>query len=196
MEKIKNNGFLKFLLKFIKTICVIFIVLVASVVLVQRVSNNKFNLGGFSVYTIITGSMIPDYNVYDMVIAKTVDPKDIKIGDDVVYKGEVNDFKDKIITHRVISIKKGSDGYNFVTKGIANSIEDPEINESQIYAKVLCKSYVLSFLSKILNNIYAFYFVIFIPIAIMIFLEILDIINEKKELDEEERKENLKQKEE
>ena len=46
--------------------------------------------------------------------------------------------------------------------------------------KVIYKSVILSFLSHIVNNIYGFYFAVFIPLVIIIFLEILDVINERK----------------
>ena len=47
--------------------------------------------------------------------------------------------------------------------------------------KVIYKSIILSFISKIVNNSYGFYFVIFIPFAILVAMEIIDIIEDKKD---------------
>ena len=105
IEKIKSNKVLKISMMIIKAIVSFFVILVISIIFVQRISNNKITLGGYSIYTIITESMAPEYKVYDMVIAKKNDPKTIKIGDDVVYLGKKSDFAGKIVTHRVIDIK-------------------------------------------------------------------------------------------
>lgn len=178
IEKIKNNRALKILYMIFKAITTLFIVIVISIIFIQRISNNKLTLCGFSMYTIITESMVPKYQVYDMVIAKNVDSSSIKVGDDVVYMGQKDDFKDKIVTHQVIKIDKNTG--KFHTKGLANDTEDPLITGDQILGKVIYKSFLLSLISKIVNNPYGFYFVIFVPFAILVVMETIDIVNERK----------------
>ena len=180
IERIKDNKFLKILTMIIKAIISFFIVIVISIIFIQRISNNKLTLGGYSIYTIITESMVPKYNVYDMVISKKTNINQIKVGDDIVYQGAEGDFQDKIITHRVIKKEKLNDGIYLHTKGIANNIEDPLVKENQILGKVIYKSRLLSIISKIVNNPYGFYFVIFVPFAFLSAFEIIDIIDERK----------------
>ena len=190
MSKVLDNKFIKFLLKFIKVIVWIFVLLVIFVILVQRIFNNQVSIGSYRMFTVVTGSMDPVYNVGEVVVSKEVDPSTIKKGDDVVYLGEKNDFKDKIVTHRVIKIEKKDNEYYFTTKGIANDYSDPVISSNQIYGKVVYKPVVLSFLSGILNTKLGFYLLIFVPVAFLIFLEILDYIKRKEgELDEGEKEE-------
>ena len=190
MSKVLDNKFIKFLLKFIKVVVWIFVLLVIFVILVQRIFNNRVSIGSYRMFTVVTGSMDPVYRVGDVVISKEVDPSTIKKGDDVVYLGEKNDFKDKIVTHRVIKIEKKDGEYYFTTKGIANDYSDPVISSDQIYGKVVYKPVVLSFLSGILNTKLGFYLLIFVPVAFLIFLEILDYIKRKEgELDEGEKEE-------
>lgn len=181
IEKIKNNKVLKIIMMIVKAIISFFIIVVISIIFIQRVSNNKLTLGGYSLYTIITESMIPKYEVYDMVIAKRISYTDIKVGDDVVYMGQKGDFADKIVTHQVINIEKKGNEVFFHTKGIANDVEDPVITSSQILGKVAMKSKILSLVSKIVNNPYGFYFVIFVPFGILLVMEVIDIVNERKE---------------
>ncbi len=180
----------------VKTVLSICILAVVSIIIVQRVSNNKLTIGGYSIYTIISNSMAPTYDVYDMILAKDVDPNELKVGDVVVYMGEVNDFKDKIVTHRITKIYTGNPR-KFVTQGDANYSPDPEIKADQIMGSVSKKLVILSFLSHIVNNIYGFYFIVFVPIVILVFLEVMESINEKKELkkykEEAEPKEEEKQ---
>lgn len=190
MSKVLDNKFIKFLLKFIKVVVWIFVLLVIFVILVQRIFNNRVSIGSFRMFTVVTGSMEPVYKVGDVVISKEVDPSTINEGDDVVYLGEKNDFKDKIVTHRVIKIENKDGEYYFTTKGVNNDYSDPVISSNQIYGKVVYKPVVLSFLSGILNTKLGFYLLIFVPVAFLIFLEILDYIKRKEgELDEGEKEE-------
>ena len=98
--------------------------------------------------------------------------------DDMVFNGWISDYKGKIITHRVVDIKGTSGNYRFTTKGIANPDNDPEVEGKQVYGIVVKKLVILSFFSHILNNAYGLYFLIILPIAFLIFLEILDKIKE------------------
>lgn len=183
LNKIRENKLLKFLIKVVRIIVAIFIVLVVALILIQRVFNNKISLGGYRIFTIITESMVPEYKVNDVIISKEIDASKINVGDDVVYLGKEDTFKDKIITHRVIEIDDSENIRKFTTQGIANTGVDPEIDETQIYGVVIRKSVILSTISKLVNNSIGFYFFILVPTVFLIFLEIIDFTKEKKEED-------------
>lgn len=180
IERIKENKILKILMMIIKAIISFLIIVVISIIFIQRISNNKVNLGGYSIYTIITESMVPKYNVYDMVVAKKVDTEEIETGNIVVYEGRKGDFAGKIVTHEVIKIDKVNDKTLFHTKGLANDIEDPLVEPEQIMGKIVMKSNILSIISKVVNNPYGFYFVVFVPFSILVVMEVIDIIEERK----------------
>lgn len=199
IEKLKDNKFLKGASLVLKGITSIVIIFVICIIFIQRISNNKVTLGGISMYTVVSESMKPKYEIYDMIIAKKVDSSTIKIGDDVVYKGEKSTLKDKIVTHQVIKKEYKNGKYIFQTKGINNDIADPEIEDRQILAVVVSKSNILSMISHIVNNSYGFYFIIFVPFIVLLFFEILDIKKEKMALKEEKnknKKEEINKKEE
>ena len=142
---------------------------------VQKTSDNRKSIGGIKIFTVITGSMIPVYDIGDILIVKEVIPEEIKVEDDIVYQGEKGSFKGKTITHRVISIKKKEDGnYGIITKGVANFSQDPEINQTQVLGKVIFKVPIMSFILKIITNIYVW---MFIPVIILIRKNIKKIRN-------------------
>ena len=114
-----------------------------------------------------------------------VDINTLKVGDDIAYKGEKLDFAGKIVTHRIIDKTEKDGEYVYTTKGIANNYADPEIKGTQILGKVKGKLVIFSFLSGIINDLYGFYFLVFVPITIIIFLEVMDSINEKRGLEKE-----------
>lgn len=165
---------LKGLYKFIKIILTIIIILIVCIILIQKVFNNKISIGGYRIFTIVSPSMEPEYKVYDIIFSKTTETKNLKIGDDIVYLGEKGDFSNKIITHRIIDITNENNNYTITTQGIANTAPDPEIKEKQIYGKVIFRSKILSFLSKILNSTIGFYCLILIPTSLLIIAEIFD----------------------
>lgn len=188
MSKILDNKFVKVLLTLLKIIVWIFVILIVAIVLIQRIFDNKVSIGSYRMFTIVSGSMKPDYDIYDVVIVQREDPKNIKVGDDVSYLGNKGDFTDKIVTHRVVNVENKNGKYTFTTRGTANNADDPEIDSSQIYGVVKYRPAILSFLSHVLNNSYGFYFLVFVPLAFLIFLEILDHIKSKEEEIDEETK--------
>ncbi|MDO5555541.1 MAG: signal peptidase I [Clostridia bacterium] len=188
LDKIKNNKTLKIIWNVIYYILVVFVVLLLFMVILQRVSNNNLSLGGFRIYNIVTESMLPKYKIGDVLIAKAIDTSKLKVGDDIVYKGEKGNFANKIITHQLIAIDEENGEKIFHTKGLANNEEDPTITSDQITGKIIYKTFILSKISKVVYNIYAFYFSIFIPIAIIIFIQIRKNVTALKEEKEEAEK--------
>lgn len=185
LKKIRDNKIFRIIMAVIRTLITVFLLMLICIIFIQRISNNNFAIGGIRVFTIVTGSMMPEYEVGDMIISIETKPDKIEIGDDIVYQGLVDDFNGKIVTHRVVEKKQTEDGYNFVTKGINNTIEDPKINETQIIGKVIYKTLILSIISKLINNTATFFCIIFIPFVFLVFLEIIEISNEKKNKKEE-----------
>ncbi len=168
---------LKLLFKILKVLSTAFVIVALIVVIIQKVTNNKLRLFGYGVYTVISESMLPEYEVGDMFLAKEIEEKDIHEGDDLVYIGEVDSYKDKVVTHRVIRIESDK---SIVTKGINNDLEDPPIKYKQVYGKVSARLIVLSLFSKLMNNNILFYIIIFVPFTILIFLDTRDLFGEKK----------------
>ena len=190
LEKIRNNKILRAIYDTVYALLVIIVLAILVVVILQRVSNNTLTIAGIRMFNIVTESMVPKYEVGDILISKSIEPENIKVGDDIVYIGKGGSFEGKIVTHQVIGIEKENGIYKFHTKGIANEIEDPLVSQEQVYGKIIYKIHSLSFISKIINNLYAFYFVIFVPIVLLIFWEIIKIASRPKEDDEEENKES------
>lgn len=187
MEKLRENKVLGIIGTILYYFLVVLIFAVLVVVILQRVSNNNLTIGGIRIFNVVTESMVPKYEVGDVLIAKTVDADSLQVGDDVAYRGEVGTFNGKIVTHQIIE-KKTEDGQiKFVTKGIANEESDPQISSNQVYGKIIYKVKSLSIISKIINNLFGFYFLIFVPITILIIIKIRDIYLDIKERKEDDK---------
>lgn len=169
-------------LKSIIYICItILVLLFVFVVCLQRFSNNEISIFSYRMFTVVSGSMKPKYDIGDVLIAREVKPEDVKVGDAVSYLGKVGQFKDKVVTHEVIEIEKTSDGkYKYHTKGLANLVEDPVIYEDQLYGKVIYKTVILSFIYSIVSKPFGMFIFVLVPIMYIIISEIIITLVEKE----------------
>ena len=188
LNKIKENKKVKLIGNILYILLFIIVVLMLVVVILQRTSNNSISIGGYRMFAVATGSMIPVYNVGDVLIAKETEASSLKVGDDIVYEGEKGSFKDKVVTHQVIFIEKDGENYRIITKGIANTGEDPEITQNEVMGKVKCKLGVLTFLQKMISNNYVFYFVIFVPIVLITYKQVRSAILSADEEEKDDKK--------
>ena len=180
MKKILENKTFKIIYGIIKTFVIVLLSIYLLFVMIQRFTNNASILG-YRVFTVATGSMEPVYNVNDVILVKDVVPSTLKVGDDIAYLGNRDAVKGLIVTHRIIKIEKLDDGkVHYTLKGVNNKYEYPSITEDQILGKVVGKTYVVSFINHVVKNIYGFFFLVFCPLVLVIFLEIADTVIDMK----------------
>ena len=75
LKKIKENKILKFIGNLLYTLLFIIVVLMLLVVVMQRATNNTISVGGVRMFSVATGSMVPVYEVGDILISKEVEPE-------------------------------------------------------------------------------------------------------------------------
>ena len=162
--KINAKKIIKTVLIILYQILVIMALILTMVIVLQRISANNQSIGGYKIFRVITGSMEPEYEVGEVVISKEVNPKDIKVGDDIVYLGRVGEYAGKIIMHNVVAIDTDKNGdLIFHAKGLqSNSVEDPQITEDQIYGVVTYRSSILTILYDLATNIYSIFAIVII----------------------------------
>ena len=136
----------------LKMICVIVLLMIIAVLALQRFSNNKIAVGGIRIFNVATESMVPEYEVGDVLLVKEIDANSLKKGDDITYLGEQGSFENRVVTHRIVDIEEIDGEKVYHTKGIANDVEDPTITADRIYGKVIYKCIIIKFwgMNKIL----------------------------------------------
>ena len=106
---------------------------------------------GIKTYVIISGSMEPNINIGDIVIAKSIKNKEesIKVGDIISYRKGQN-----VITHRITNIEKDENGIlRIATKGDNNNTEDSErILINNIEGKVITIIPKIGYITLILKD--------------------------------------------
>mgnify|MGYP004557542275 FL=1 len=181
MEK-KENKELKIIKSVLNFVIALLVILFVIVVVLQRFSNNKLSFFNFRMFTVVSGSMKPTYDIGDVLISKETDASKIKVGDTISYLGRAGSFRDKVITHKVVGIEKDENGkYVFRTKGTANLVEDPLVYQDQLYGVVVYKVKLLSLIYKIVSTKYGMLIFVIIPLFYVIGSEILSFMLEKEE---------------
>jgi signal peptidase len=184
LKELKENKKFKFIMAIMRVF--IFIILAGFVIVVclQRFSDNKISFFNYRMFTVISGSMRPKYDIGDVLISREVDPSTIKVGDTISYLGKYGDFRDKVITHEVTGVIVDANGkYYFRARGLTNIVEDPIVSENQLYGVVIYRSWILSMIYRIVATNIGFYLFIIIPLMYTIGSEILTTM-----LDQQEKK--------
>ena len=82
---------------------------------------------GFKTFTVMSGSMEPEYPVGSMIYVKPTDYKSLKVGDVISY---VANSDNTIVTHRIVAIEtdeKNPEVLRFKTQGDANASADAKL---------------------------------------------------------------------
>lgn len=103
--------------------------------------NPESKLPRFGLYTIVSPSMEPKIKVYDVVVTMSTDVDKIKVGDVISFISNSSISRGLLVTHRVVSITKASNGeLAFQTKGDNNQMADSAMAmASSLIGKVVFK---------------------------------------------------------
>ena len=223
MKDGKNkNWVIKYVSKVFSWFLLIVLILVASFLVYYVVAANIYARKGeefkpkFSLYTIISPSMVPNIKVYDVIFDVRIDDlTKLKEGDVITFVSSGYLNEGMTVTHRIVDIIETEEGLKFRTKGDNNLVPDSALVEpGNIIGKTLFKIPQLGRVQSLLATKGGWLFLVLLPALGIIIYDIIKIIKlttVKKKVDqsildnevkidpeqikrEEERKEILKSK--
>ena len=133
----------------------------------------------YNAYVVLTGSMLPEIQVYDVVVTKKIDAKDLQEGDIITFASSDTRFLNTIITHRIKKKYYDSEKkqYTFQTKGDNNNVADSALVQSNnIYGKVILKIPKLGYLQEFLASRGGWIVVILLPCLTVISYDIVKLV--------------------
>lgn len=132
-------------------------------------------LVGVQVFSVISGSMEPEYPVGSLIYVKEVDPTSVQVGDVITYvlpNGTPS-------THRVIRID--AENERFYTKGDANDIEDGSpVSYKNLIGTPVFKIPYLGYVAHYIQNPPGMYVAIAAGAVLLILAFLPDLFVEKK----------------
>lgn len=179
MDKFKK--FLKGIMTVLSYSALILLILIAVVFIVYlvdvKVQKSKGGVAKplFGAYVIISGSMEPNIHVYDVIVAKRADTKDLKKGDVITFYSNDNRFYGVTVTHRIIEVIDAEKGI-FRTQGDANNIADEALTiKENIVGKVIMRIPQLGRIQFFVSSKGGWLLVILIPCLAVISYDIVKI---------------------
>ena len=132
------------------------------------------------IYTVLSGSMEPNYHVGSLIYVKEINTKELKKGDVITFKLGGN----TLATHRITEIvKEENKAYKFRTKGDANESEDAKLVEpKEVIGKVMFTIPLLGYVSTYIQRPPGSFIAISISLLALVYVFIIDSItdNNKK----------------
>lgn len=144
-KDIKRKKVFKMLSKIISYTFIVILMLIASFLILfvvcGKIAEKKGENPPFSLYTIISPSMTPNINVYDVVFVKKVDPATLKKDDVITFYSTNTFFGGTPITHRIVEVLDVPESeLMFRVKGDANDVADNEkVLSGNVIGKVMFK---------------------------------------------------------
>ena len=143
-----------------------------------RAYKGDYSTPTYNAYVVLTGSMLPEIQVYDVVVTKKADAANLKIGDVITFSSADSRFLGTTITHRIIKKNYSAEtkSYTFQTKGDNNNVADSAlVPQSNIYGKVILKIPKLGYLQEFLASDGGWIIVILIPCLAVLSFDIVKL---------------------
>lgn len=185
MEEDKSIKFKKAFKSFYKIISysiIIVLMIIASFFIFYVISGKLAQREGktppFGLYTIISPSMTPNIEVYDVVFVKNVDTNLLKENDIITFYSTNAFFGGTPITHRIVEVLDIPDtGLMFRVKGDANEEADEEkVIPENVIGKVLFRIPSLGKVQFFLASKTGWLIAILIPSALILIYDIIKLI--------------------
>lgn len=164
----------------ISFVCLIAAFLVFYIINSQIHANNPDYKPRISIYTIVSPSMTPNINVYDVVVnVRPEHPDEIQVGDIITYKSTAATSEGMTITHRVIIKNQLPDGtYEYLTQGDNNTEPDSVyVTFDNIIGKEIITIPKVGHIQFLIANQKGWLFLLLIPIAIYLLKEVFKLVD-------------------
>ena len=126
--------------------------LLVAIVVLLAVALVGVRIIGLQPYVVLSGSMEPAYHVGSLIYVKSVDYKELEVGDPITYMIS----QDTIVTHRIIEVLVDEEDPNvlrYFTKGDANDTPDgTSVHYKNIIGKPVFSIPYLGYVSNYIQN--------------------------------------------
>lgn len=173
----------KRIIKIIFTLALVLVLLfsIASLAVISKPYEKIPVIGGYKPLNVLGASMEPAIKIGSVVIVKSIEPHQIKIGDIITYKPSMNlnssNNNQTMVTHRVIKIYNENNSIAFETKGDANKTSDGNrITRNELIGKVGIAVPYAGKLGQFAKSRVGFLLFIILPGLAIIIIELFNII--------------------
>ncbi len=146
---------------------------------------------GLQVFTVLSGSMEPEFHTGSIIYVKDVDAESIKVDDPITF---VMNESLAVATHRVIDID--SENRLFYTKGDANDIPDSDpVPFENLIGKPVFTIPLLGYLANFIQTSPGLYIAVGLAALLVVLCFVPDILSQLKQMNKQNNDEAVDAKE-
>ena len=143
-----------------------------------RASKGDFSAPVFNAYVVLSGSMLPEIKVKDIVVTKKVPAESLDVEDIITFIAPDSRYGGISITHRIKEkyYDESLGTYSYRTKGDANNVADASlVPNDNVLGKVILKIPKLGYLQDILSSKGGLIIAVLIPCLVILSYDIMKI---------------------
>ncbi len=180
----KENPF-RYIVSIISYAIFIFLMLIGATLLLYiadikiRAAKGDFSPPTFNAYVVLSGSMLPEIQIKDIVVTKRIPEEKLQVGDIITFVSPDPRFGGISITHRIIEkLYDDSKGiYTYRTQGDANNVADAvPVPNDNILGKVILKIPKLGYIQDLLSSKGGLIILVLIPCLAILSYDIMKIL--------------------
>ena len=144
----KKENILKFTISVLSYALFIWLLLIGGTLLLYvadikiRAAKGDYSAPAFNAYVVLSGSMLPEIAIKDIVVTKKVAAEELEVGDIITFIAPDSRYGGISITHRILDkyYDESIGSYTYRTKGDNNNVADAAlVPNSNILGKVILK---------------------------------------------------------
>ena len=181
----KKENFFKFTVSVLSYALFIWLLLIGGTLLLYvadikiRAAKGDYSAPAFNAYVVLSGSMLPEIAIKDIVVTKKVPAEELEIGDIITFIAPDSRYGGISITHRILDkyYDEALGSYTYRTKGDNNNVADSAlVPNNNILGKVILKIPKLGYIQDLLSSKGGLIFVVLIPSLAILSYDIMKIL--------------------
>lgn len=181
----KKENIFRYIVSVMSYALFIFLLLVGGTLLLYiadikiRAMKGDYSAPIFNAYVVLSGSMLPEIEVKDIVVTKKIPESELEIGDIITFISPDPRFGGISITHRIIDeyYDESLGANTYRTKGDNNNVADSAlVSNKNILGKVILKIPKLGYLQDILSSKGGLIIVVLIPCLAILSYDIMKLL--------------------
>lgn len=170
----------------VSTACVavifVFLVVVVSLLLVQRKSGGDSKIFGYYMFDVVTDSMSGTIEPGDVILSREIEDKTaLQVGDIITFTAPSGPFAGYNITHRIVEVERDGDEIFYRTKGDNPEVgrDDWRLTPDAVKAKYVRKAVLIGGLRRFITHWYGYVLLIALPLTVVGVLIIVGAVRDK-----------------
>lgn len=181
----KKENIFKFIVSVLSYAIFVWLLLIGGTLLLYvadikiRAAKGDYSAPAFNAYVVLSGSMLPNIKIKDIVVTKKVPAEELEVGDIITFIAPDSRYGGISITHRIIDkyYDESLGTYTYRTQGDNNNVADSTlVPNTNILGKVILKIPKLGYLQDLLSSKGGLIIVVLIPCLVILSYDIMKVL--------------------